>query len=126
MVERTEQRSVASRIEVRPSTWHGWVWRVDQHECSYECGAGGCDGQGWRATKRGAARAARRYLRRKDRSARREAVGWVPICRRCDGMRVVPDGSIAAPCPVCQPRTAAGWATDRRNPKAPPNTRGES
>lgn len=72
----TDKGDTSYRIQVRPHLEAGWEWRVDGHECGYECGAGGCDGRGWRPTKRWAIRAGQRYMRGKDRRARRSAVGW--------------------------------------------------
>jgi hypothetical protein len=63
---------------ISPSPTFGWLWNAG-HECSYACGAGGCDGAGWRFTRRGAKNAACRYIRRRERRQRRMEAPWEEI-----------------------------------------------
>jgi len=53
----------------------GWQWNVG-HTCGYVCGAGGCDGAGWRLTKRAAIRSGRRYQRYLRRYQERTSKDW--------------------------------------------------
>ena len=55
-------------VLVRPAVRWGWEWNVG-HSCSYVCGAGGCDGAGWRPTRRWAVKAGRAYRKRLERHA---------------------------------------------------------